>query len=95
MVTDEYDISTTFKEIFEGQKEGQAKRKCAGEATPVLDTLEQYIDQYLKSAGFDMTTNNEFYEWKKCIDNQNIKEDKGRKKGEITNSTSKGKDYRR
>ena len=50
-----------------------------GEATPVLDTLKQYIDQYLKSAGFNMTSN-EFYKWKKCIDNQNIKEDKGRKK---------------
>ena len=40
-------------------------------------------------------TSSEFYEWKECIDNINIKEDKGRKKGENTNSTSKGKDFRR
>ena len=83
VVTDKYDTTTTFEEIFEGQKAGQPKRKHVGEATPVLDTIEQYVDQYLNSAGFEMTSR-EFYKWKKSIDNQNIKEDKGRKKGSQT-----------
>ena len=88
VVTDEHDTTTTFEESFEGRKAGQPKRKCVVEATPVLDTIKQYIDQYLNSAGFEMTSR-EFYKWKKSIDNQNIEEDKGRKKGEITNSQAR------
>ena len=60
----------------------------------MLDTIEQYVDQYLKSAGFEMTSR-EFYLWKNSIDNQKMEEDKGRKKGQVSNSISKGKIDRR
>ena len=71
VVTDEYDTTTTFEEIFERRKVGWPKRKHADEATPVPDTIEQYVVQYLNSAGFEMPSR-EFYEWKKSINNQNI-----------------------
>ena len=72
----------------------QAKRTHEGEPTPVLDTIEQYVDQYLKSAGYAMTSS-EFFEWKKMIDDQNKREDMERKKGKIYNLSSNGKLDRR
>ena len=81
VVAEEYDTTTTFEEIFEVRKiqPRWQKRKHDGEPTPVLDTIEQYIDQYLKSAGYAMTSS-EFFEWKKMIDDQNKHEDMERKK---------------
>ena len=60
----------------------------------MLDTIEQYIDQYLKSAGYEMTSS-EFFKWKKMLDDLNMHEDMGRKKGKISNLTSNGKIDRR
>ena len=56
----------------------------------MLDTIEQYVDQYLKSAGYAMTSS-EFFEWKKMIDDQNKHEVMERKKGKISNHMSNGK----
>ena len=56
----------------------------------MLDTIEQYIDQYLKLAGYAMSIS-EFFEWKEMIDDQNKHEDLERKKGKIYNHSSNGK----
>ena len=61
VVTKEYDTSITFNEIFEEQ--WQWKRHHLGEPTPVIEQLQEYIDEYLKTSGFSMTSK-EFYEWK-------------------------------
>ena len=80
VVAEEYDTTTTFKKIFEATRTlPQWKRKCEGEPTLVLDMIEQYVDQYLQSAGFEMTCR-EFYAWKSNIDSQIMEEAKGRKK---------------
>ena len=48
--------------------------------------IEEYIDQYLKSAGYQMTSS-EFFEWKNMIDDLNKHEDMGRRKVKISNLT--------
>ena len=60
----------------------------------MLDTIEQYIDQYLKLAGYAMTSS-EIFEWKKMIDDLNKHEVMERKKGKISNHTSNRKLDRR
>ena len=87
MVADEYDTTTTFEEIFEGRKtlQPRQKRKQPGEPTLVLETIEQYINQYLKLAGFEMTSR-EFYEWKNSINSQPMEEEKERKKARYQTS---------
>ena len=96
VVAEEYDTTTTFEEIFEARKirPQWETRKHDGEPTPVLDTIKQYIDQYLKLTGFAMTSS-EFFEWKKMIDDQNKHEDMERKIDKISNLMSNGKLDRR
>ena len=92
VVAEEYNTTTTFEEIFEARKNlpWWTKRKHEGEPTPVLDTIKQYIDQYLKSAGYQMTSS-EFFEWKNMIDDLNKHEDMGTRKDKISNITRNGK----
>ena len=65
-----------------------------GEATAVLDDLQDYVDNYLKTSSFAMTSK-EFYDWKKCNDKQTTNQENGKQKGKITTSTFKEKRYRR
>ena len=89
VVVQEYDSSTTFEEIFGMRRRLPThKRKHDQEPTPVVETIEQYVDQYLQSAGFAMTCA-QFYEWKNDTQSQIIEEAKGRRKDHETNSISK------
>ena len=60
----------------------------------MLEDLQDYIDDYLKTSSFVMTSK-QFYEWKKCNDKQTTNEEKGKQKGKITTSTIKEKPYRK
>ena len=89
VVVKEYDTSITFEEIFAKRRNAtKRKKKNDREPTPVVETIEQYVDQYLQSAGFQMTCA-QFYEWK--VDNKNqIVEEANQRTNHETNYTSKG-----
>ena len=62
VVVQEYDMPTTFEEIFAMRTRlPKRNRKNDRKPTPVVETIEQYMDQYLQSAGFQMTCA-QFYE---------------------------------
>ena len=58
------------------------------EATAVLDDLQDYVDDYLKTSRFAMTSK-KFYEWKKANDNKTTNQEKGKQEGKMTRSASK------
>ena len=94
VVVQEFDTSTTFEEIFAMRNRLlKHKRKNDQEPTHVFETIEQYVDQYLQSAGFEMTCT-QFYEWKD--DNQTqIIEEANQRTNQETNYTSQGRLDRR
>ena len=52
--------------------------------------MEEYIDQYLKSAGYQWTSS-DFFDWKKMMDDLNAHEDIMRRKDKILNRMREGK----
>ena len=52
--------------------------------------MEEYVDQSLKSAGYQWTSS-EFFEWKKMMDDQKAHDDIMRRKDKISNRTTNGK----
>ena len=92
VVAAEYDSTITFEEIFDQRRKQpqRDKRKHDGGPTPVFDTIEEYIDQYLKSAGYQWKSS-EFFEWKNMMDDLHTDEERNRRKDKISNRMSKGK----
>ena len=56
--------------------------------------MEEYVDHYLKSAGYQWTSS-EFFDWKKMMDDINAHEDMTRRNDKISNRTREGKFHRK
>ena len=92
VVAADYDCTITFGEIFDERRNQpqRGKRKHDGGPTPIYDTMEEYVDQYLKNGGYQWTSS-EFFDWKKMMDDLNAHEDMTRRKDKFSNRTRKGK----